>query len=105
MRNAPNNSTDFLARSILMKDIEQQLSTLAQTRFDVRSAPIRLVTICCNSSIWNYAWQEVSEPHDFHSVGCRLSDIGEPVSLGLFLAASKETESMAIDRLHLLGRF
>lgn len=87
-----------------MKNIKQLLSTLAQTCFHIHLSPIRLITVCRNSSVWNEAWQKVSKPHNFSRLGCYSSDIRKLVDLGIPSAASQEIEWVPEFRFSFLGR-
>ncbi len=81
--NVERDSTDFFARPILVKNVVQWLSTFTQTCFRIL-APIRLVTVVCNLSIWEKIWQKISKSQYFRSVGRCWGSITQTWRLGNF---------------------
>lgn len=58
-------STDLLARSVLIENIKKLLSTFSNGCFHI-SPPVRLITVCCDASIGQEPWQEIAKPHDLY---------------------------------------
>ena len=75
------DSTDLLS-SMLLKHVEQLLSTFAQTSLDVGVAPVRVITIRRNPRVRNQIWQDITKPHDLRYVGYRSTGTRRSIRLG-----------------------